>query len=373
MATKSPGSFNTKIKVKTISPKSWNLKRLMSLLVKSRRRKIMVIGDVGIDRYTIGSVERISPEAPVPVVLVEEEKLKLGLAANVADNIQALGATPFLIGVIGKDRSAGDFKDLLKDRGVSTEHLVVDLSRRTALKDRIVSDRQQLLRVDYESRHGVDKIIEKNVLKNFMALVDQVDGIIVEDYAKGVLTENVLQAVFRIAGQKEKWIAVDPNMKTPISHYRGATVLTPNLREAEHLAGVKIVDSGSLAFAGEEILKLTHSKHVVITRGKDGMAVFSQGSSVIHLIPTTAREVYDVSGAGDTVIAVLMLSLSSGASIEEACVLGNLAAGVEVGKRGTATVSQEEMRSSLTGPKPTGLNPAGLDRQIRRSRDRYSD
>ena len=336
-----------KIKIKTILPKNWDLKRLTSLLVKSRRRKIMVIGDVGIDRYTIGSVERISPEAPVPVVLVQEEKLKLGLAANVADNIQALGATPFLIGVIGKDRPAGDLKDLLRECGVSIEHLVTDVSRRTALKDRIVSDRQQLLRVDYESHHGLDKTIERNVLRNFTALVDQVDGIIVEDYAKGVLTENLLHAVFKLAEQQGKWVAVDPNFKTPISYYRGATVLTPNLKEAEHLAGVKIVDPVSLIFAGEEILKLTNARYVVITRGKEGMAVFSQGSSIIHLIPTSAREVYDVSGAGDTVIAVLMLSLTSGASIEEACVLGNLAAGVEVGKRGTATISQEEMRSSL--------------------------
>ncbi|MEO5968294.1 MAG: D-glycero-beta-D-manno-heptose-7-phosphate kinase [Bdellovibrionia bacterium] len=339
-----------KLKVKTISPRNWDLKRLSSLLVKSRRRKIMVIGDVGIDRYTIGAVERISPEAPVPVVLVQEEKLKLGLAANVADNIQALGATAFLIGVIGKDRSAGDFKDILKERGVSTEHLVIDASRRTALKDRIVSDRQQLLRVDYESLHGVDKVVEKNVLKNFTALVDQVDGIIVEDYAKGVLTENLLQTVFQIAGEQGKWVAVDPNMKTQVCYYRGATVLTPNLKEAEHLAGVKIVDPVSLIFAGEEILKLSNAKYVVITRGKDGMAVFSQGSPIVNLIPTSAREVYDVSGAGDTVIAVLMLALASGGSIEEACVLGNLAAGIEVGKRGTATVSHEEMRSILNSP-----------------------
>ncbi len=336
-----------KIKIKTISPENWDLKRLAALLAKSRRRKIMVIGDVGIDRYTIGSVERISPEAPVPVVLVQEEKLKLGLAANVADNVQALGAIPFLIGVVGKDRGAGDFKDLLKEHGISTDHLVVDTSRRTALKERIVSDRQQLLRVDYESHHGVDKAVEKSVLKNFTALLSEVDGIIVEDYAKGVLTENLLQTVFRLAAQQGKWVAVDPNMKTPISYYRGATVLTPNLREAEHLAGVKITDAVSLIFAGEEILKLTNAKNVVITRGKDGMAVFSQGSPVVHLIPTSAREVYDVSGAGDTVIAVLMLSLASGASIEEACVLGNLAAGVEVGKRGTATVSQAEIRRSL--------------------------
>lgn len=336
-----------KIKIKTISPENWDLKRLTALLAKTRRRKIMVIGDVGIDRYTIGSVERISPEAPVPVVLVQEEKLKLGLAANVADNIQALGAIPFLIGVVGKDRGAGDFKDLLLEHGILTEHLVVDASRRTALKERIVSDRQQLLRVDYESHHGVDKSVEKSVLKNFTGLLPEVDGVIVEDYAKGVLTENLLQSVFRLAAQQEKWVAVDPNMKTPISYYRGATVLTPNLREAEHLAGVKITNAVSLIFAGEEILKLTNAKHVVITRGKEGMAVFSQGSPVVHLIPTSAREVYDVSGAGDTVIAVLMLSLASGASIEEACVLGNLAAGVEVGKRGTATVSQAEIRRSL--------------------------
>jgi len=332
---------------KEIHPAAWDQKRLRSLLHKKGRKAILVVGDVGVDRYTVGLVERISPEAPVPIVFVQEECLKLGLAANVADNIRALGGTPFLVGVLGKDRGAQDFKHLLKKEKISATYLVEDLTRRTVLKERVVSDRQQLLRIDYESVHRMSDTVEAKILKQVERLLPQVDAVILEDYAKGLVSERLSTTIFSLARNHGKIVTVDPNTKTLAEVYHGASVLTPNTREAEALAGMKIHDDASLIEAGKLILKKTRANHVVITRGKEGMALFTDGHSEVTLIPTYAREVYDVSGAGDTVISVLTLALSSGATIEEAAILGNLAAGVEVGKRGTATVSLEEIETAL--------------------------
>jgi D-beta-D-heptose 7-phosphate kinase/D-beta-D-heptose 1-phosphate adenosyltransferase len=279
--------------------------------------------------------------------LVEEENLKLGLAANVADNVQALGGTPLVVGVIGSDRGAQDFKKLLKKCRIDSKHLVIDGSRRTIFKERIVSDRQQLLRVDYETPGRIRAATEAKVLARIRALLPKVDAVVLEDYAKGLLSEEMTAKIFELARRAKKTVAVDPNSKTPLSWYRGASVLTPNTKEAEKLSGIEIRDDASLAAAGLKLLRATGGEHVVITRGKEGMAIFSKGAAKIQLIPTYAREVYDVSGAGDTVISVLALALAAGVSIEEACILGNLAAGVEVGKRGTATVSPREVEMAL--------------------------
>jgi rfaE bifunctional protein kinase chain/domain len=331
-----------------IRPSDWERGHLRELLKrKMRMRRVLVVGDVGVDRYTMGSVERISPEAPVPIVLVQEEQLKLGLAANVADNVQALGGIPLLIGVVGDDRIVQDFKKLLRATRISAQHLVTDPERRTVLKERIVSDRQQLLRVDYETVGPLASSTESQVLKIFKRLLSECDVVVIEDYHKGLISEGMASQLISAARKAGKPVAIDPNAKTPVGWYKGASILTPNTREAESLSSIKIRDNESLAQAGFSILKQTQAEHVVITRGKEGMAIFSSGSRTIELIPTYAREVYDVSGAGDTVISVLALGLAAGASIHEAAVLGNLAAGVEVGKRGTATVSPDEVEVAL--------------------------
>jgi len=337
-----------KYQFETLTPVFWNKVRLLSLLKKFQKKKILVIGDVGVDRYTTGVVERISPEAPVPIVLVQDEKLKLGLAANVADNISVLQGVPLLVGVVGKDRGAEDLKRLLKKGKMSPLHLIADASRRTVLKERIVSDRQQLVRVDYESTHFISPQVESQVLNRYKKLLPQVDGVVVEDYAKGGMTATLIHSIVKLAHQQKKWIAVDPNLKTPVESYSGVSLLTPNTKEAEFLSGIKIEDYESLLAAGVSILNDTQAQHVVITRGKDGMAIFEKGQSKVKLIPTFAQEVYDVSGAGDTVVSVLALAQAAGAAIDEACILGNLAAGVEVGKRGTATVSPEEIETALS-------------------------
>ena len=337
-----------KYQFETLTPESWNKARLLSLLKKFSKKKILVIGDVGVDRYTTGIVERISPEAPVPIVLVQDEKLKLGLAANVADNISVLQGVPLLVGVVGRDRGAEDLKRLLKKGRMSPHHLIADPARRTVLKERIVSDRQQLVRVDYESTHAISQQVESHVFNRFKKLLPDADGVVVEDYAKGGMTGTLIHSIVKLAHQHKKWIAVDPNLKTPVHAYSGVSILTPNTREAEFLSGIKIEDYESLLAAGVSILADTQAQHVVITRGKDGMAIFERGESRVRLIPTFAQEVYDVSGAGDTVVSVLALAQAAGATIDEACILGNLAAGVEVGKRGTATVSAEEIEVALS-------------------------
>ncbi|MGZ3709814.1 MAG: bifunctional heptose 7-phosphate kinase/heptose 1-phosphate adenyltransferase, partial [Bdellovibrionota bacterium] len=213
-------------KIHEIRPSSWDHLKLHQILRDWRDKRVLVIGDVGVDRYVLGLVERISPEAPVPIVLVQEEQLKLGLAANVADNVQALEAEAVLVGVVGKDRSAQDFRVLLKGAGVSSGSLITDSSRRTVLKERVVSDRQQLLRVDYESQHGLEPRVEKQVLSKISELLRSCDVVLLEDYAKGFLSKSLASEIFRRARAAGKIVTVDPHPKSPLGNYRGAHVLT---------------------------------------------------------------------------------------------------------------------------------------------------
>lgn len=352
MNKKQKKTKSTRSEFQRLEPSQWKFERLDELLDAMEGCSILVLGDVGLDRYTLGDVDRISPEAPVPIVRVTREMIKLGLTANVADNLRTLGGVPLLLGVIGRDGAGAEFRDLLKTRRIDSTHLVTDPKRRTIVKERIVSERQQLLRVDYEDLGATPKSIEATLATRVKRLTKKVEAVIIEDYAKGLLTPRFTASVFRAVHEAGKWTAVDPNPRSPLSLYRGARLLTPNTREAEALSGVRIVDLKSLRRAGEQILQATGAEFVVITRGRDGMAIFEAGNAVVRLIPTYAREVYDVSGAGDTVIAVLTLALSSGAQIDEACVLANLAAAVEVGKRGTATVSVDEIRAAFDWVRP---------------------
>lgn len=316
---------------------------LLQLLGSFKKRKIAVFGDVGIDRYTQGTVERISPEAPVPIVFVQSESLKLGLAANVADNIVALGGSPSLTGVVGRDKDAVDLSALMQEKGIPARLLVTDASRRTILKERIVAETQQMLRVDYENTHPLSKVIQSKVVASVLRSIRTADALIIEDYAKGLMNRLMLKTAIEAARKKGIPVLVDPHLKTPAEWYGGATLLTPNKREAEALAGMRIQDDASLLAAGRTIIRKTRSESLIITLGKGGMAIFRNSTAKPIQIPTFAQEVYDVSGAGDTVISVLALSLASGAKLEEAAYVSNLAAGVEVSKRGTATVSPQEI------------------------------
>lgn len=326
---------------------SWNRYRLELILDQIVGSRILVVGDVGVDRYTVGSVDRISPEAPVPIVLVESERHKLGLAANVADNIKALGGDPLLVGVVGSDDNGKLFRKLLKQEKIVDRYLVSDSERRTVLKERIVSGQQQIVRIDYETPQSVSKRVRERIFKTVEKSIHTVDAVVLQDYAKGLIDHAFAQKLIALCKRKKKIIAIDPNLRTASEVYMGASVLTPNKKEAEILSGISISDEASVVEAGDRILKKTRADQLVIKLGKDGMALFQHNSKLVKKIPTFAREVFDVSGAGDTVISMLTMALIAGGTLEEASILGNLAAGVEVGKLGTATVSRAEVKRAL--------------------------
>lgn len=307
------------------------------------KKKILVFGDIGVDKYTMGKVSRISPEAPIPIVEVQRTELKLGLAANVADNIAAYRAEVVMVGVIGDDFSAHDLKTLMKSRKIDIKNLVVDKTRKTTLKERVVAENQQVVRIDHETQKNVDSKILKQAWLKIQKAMKTVDAVIIEDYAKGFVETSMCRQITAYAEEMKIPVFVDPNSRSSLSLYYGCTVMTPNTSEAEGLSGIRIKDKETLCQAGFKLLEEANAKIVIITRGKDGMAIFQRGATEPVLIPTFAREVYDVSGAGDTTIATLALALVSGANIVDAALIANFAAGVVVGKRGTATTNVAEL------------------------------
>jgi rfaE bifunctional protein kinase chain/domain len=310
-------------------------------------KKVLILGDVGVDRYTVGTASRLSPEAPVPVLLVTSQTDKLGMAANVADNVRAFGALPLLCSVVGEDRVCEEFYDLLAKSGIEGKHVHRHASRRTSLKERVIAQPQHIVRIDHEKPEPLSKDAEALFLKKALPLVAECDALILEDYAKGVLTEHVLSSVIAEARRLKKFITADPTtVQRRPADYQGVSLFKPNRDEAARLAGIDIRDEASLHAAGEMLLKEVGADTVIITRGSAGMTLFS-GKEAPITIPTFAREVFDVSGAGDTVISMLTLALVCGATLVESSLLANFAAGVEVAKQGTATVSLAELEQHM--------------------------
>jgi rfaE bifunctional protein kinase chain/domain len=309
----------------------------------SKIKNIAVIGDVGIDKYTFGVVERISPEAPVPVLEVSKQWTKLGLAANVSDNLIGLKAKTTLCGVIGNDNHADQFEELLEQRNLSTWGIVRSDERTTTFKERIVADTQQICRIDYESKKQVDQKSRAFLFDRIKELSSEFDAVIIEDYAKGLVNEEFAQNIIELFKSKGKPVIVDPSRYNPISWYRGATLIKPNLKEAKLL--VKEFSKNTqweTPDLCQSFIDNLGIEQVVITLGESGMGLMKKGESYGH-IPTKAKSVYDVSGAGDTCVALLTIGLLCGASLEEAAWIANLGAGVVVGKKGTATVTKEEL------------------------------
>lgn len=322
-------------------------KRAEALIENFPQRNILVLGDLMLDEYLFGQVSRISPEAPVPVVEVSQEKYLLGGAANVAWNIASLGAKVVPVGVVGRDRPRQTIVAEFARRKISRAGLVVDAKRHTTIKTRIVAHHQQVVRVDREHRQDLSPDSEDKVLARLKRLIPSCDAVLIEDYNKGLITSRVLAGALELSRRNRKIVTVDPKFNHFLD-FTGVTLFKPNLLETERALGVKISGQADMLKAGRMLMARLKAQAVLITAGEKGMYLITGGRAVQH-IPTTAREVYDVSGAGDTVIAVLTLALASGASFLEASVLANHAAGVEVSKFGVAAVSPDELKKAVGG------------------------
>jgi D-beta-D-heptose 7-phosphate kinase/D-beta-D-heptose 1-phosphate adenosyltransferase len=298
-----------------------------------------------LDEFIWGEVRRISPEAPVPVVEVKRESWHPGGAGNVVSNLIELGAHAVPVGIIGDDWAGERLRRRFAECAVETSGLVSDGSRMTTVKTRILAHSQQMVRADREDRSPIRGDIEETIITSFKAALRDADAVIISDYDKGLLTPRVLRATLDAAQERHKLVCLDPKIRN-FAHYRPVTVITPNQHEAERATGVEITDETSLVIAAQRIREMLDCSSVLITRGEHGLTLLNEDGNVTH-IPTMAREVYDVTGAGDTVIAALTLSLAAGARIAEAAVIANHAAGVVVGKVGTAAVSRAELIAAL--------------------------
>ena len=343
-----------------------SLLRLLRSLVHGRAA---ILGDVMLDRFIYGKVERISPEAPIPVLNIERETDMPGGAANVARNLSSLGARAVLVGIVGHDPwGAGLSSQLARLAGIGI-HLVEDRSRPTTVKTRFVADGQQVLRADREHSKASAPQIERSLLTAFESVVAGSDIVILSDYAKGVLSDSVTQEAIAIARRAGKKIVTDPKSEF-FEKYRGATILTPNRYELQAACGFECATDETVVRGARQILEQGICEIIVVTRGKDGMSIIQSNGDIEHL-RTTAKEVFDVSGAGDTVVATIAAAIAAGAVIGEACTLANVAAGIVVGKQGTATATCDEIAATLS-PYHDPSDPYklfALDRAVRLARD----
>ncbi|MBI5970716.1 MAG: D-glycero-beta-D-manno-heptose-7-phosphate kinase [Deltaproteobacteria bacterium] len=329
-----------------------SLKRAKTLIERFPAGRVLVIGDLIMDHFIWGKVRRISPEAPVPVVEVTSESTMLGGSANVVNNIFSLGGRSLVTGLVGNDWDGKKLINALKEKGIETQGIVVDNKRPTTIKTRVIAHSQQVVRFDREKKDAIDPDSGAQVLDYIKKALKKADVVLISDYAKGVVTEALAAETIAFCARLDKLAAIDPKVEH-FDYYKGAAIVTPNNIEAGQASGVDIEDQASLHRAGEVLLNKLGCKALLITRGENGMSLFEDDSDT-H-IPTVAREVFDVSGAGDTVIGTLALSLAAGATFKEAAVTANFAAGVVVGKVGTATLSPAELLSAIT----VGLKGAG--------------
>ena len=321
--------------------------RMTEITEGFKGRRLVVLGDLMLDEFIWGDVRRISPEAPVPVVEVRHESSHLGGAGNVVSNLIGLGAKVAVAGFVGKDVAGEAVRRRCEESGADVAAILTDDSRPTTLKTRVIAHSQQMVRFDREDKRPVSPEREAEIRDACSRAVASAEGLIISDYEKGAVTRSVLTAVIGLARSQGKPVLVDPKMRN-WSYYAGVDVITPNQREAELATSIEIVDDASLKSAAISIRQFLDCRNVLITRGERGMALLDDAGRLIE-IPTVAREVFDVTGAGDTVIATLALGLVAGATIEEASIIANYAAGVVVGKVGTAAVSLQELVTAMGG------------------------
>jgi len=317
---------------------------MKQIFSKFKNTGILVIGDLMIDRYIWGKVKRISPEAPVPVVEVTEEDLLLGGAANVAHNVLSLGGRVYVAGTVGTDYMGKILIDRFRESGIGTDGIVIDKDRPTTVKTRVIAHSQQVVRFDKEMKSDISHPTLSLIIDYVRTCLPKIKGIIISDYSKGLITRALIKRILDLTDSR-KIVSVDPKIGH-FNFYNGVSLVTPNVNEASFGSGIDIVDEKTLISAGKTLLKKLRCRAVILTRGDEGMSLFEKSGKVTH-IPTCAREVFDVSGAGDTVIAAITLSHSAGATLKESATIGNHAAGVVVGKVGTAVATQEEILESM--------------------------
>jgi D-beta-D-heptose 7-phosphate kinase/D-beta-D-heptose 1-phosphate adenosyltransferase len=321
-------------------------KKLESILKSFPRVRLLVVGDIMMDRSILGKVSRISPEAPVPVIIAETENFNLGGAANVAHNIRSLGGVVSLCGIVGDDENGRKMYRRIAERGIQTQGIFFEQGRQTTVKTRIIAHHphyQQLVRVDRETTDHPKASTFRNLSKFLTEKMEDFDGVVFSDYGKGLLTRKLIQTIISRTRQSRKLIMVDPKVKN-FFFFKGATVITPNTNEASEASRIPVTDQVSVEKIGRSLLKKLKCNALVITQGEKGMTIFEPHQKP-YPVPTVAKEVYDVTGAGDTVIGTMALALGAGphVSVKDAASLANYAAGIVVGKVGTAIVSSEEL------------------------------
>ena len=321
--------------------------RIQELENNFKNKKIAIIGDLMLDGYFWGDVSRVSPEAPVPVVEIDDEFFRFGGAANVALNIFKLGGIPILFGVIGNDNDGKILLNLLDEVGINSGGILIDNSRPTTNKTRVIAGTQHVVRIDKESKANINTKLQDEIISKLRENISELDAIILQDYNKGVLTEDLISSIIAIGNENNKIVSVDPKFINFLK-FQNTTVFKPNKKESEDIIGMRIITDHDITVAGEKLLELLNPKYVLLTLGSKGIALFQKGTKEIR-IPTKARKVADVSGAGDTVISTLTYALTAGASIEEAAYIANYAGGLVCEEVGIVPIEREKLFSVLKG------------------------
>lgn len=321
-----------------------NKKKFESVIKKFSEKKIAVVGDVMLDKFIWGKITRVSPESPVPIIDVEKESEHLGGAANVAMNIKSLSSDILLFGIIGNDESGTHFKKILEKNKISTYGIVRD-NRPTTVKTRIIAHNQHITRIDKEVKKKISEKTENKIFSLIKKKIDEIDAIILEDYNKGVLTENLISKIIDISLKKNKIVTVDPKLENFFS-YKNVFLFKPNTKEIENSLKIPVHTDSEIEIAGKKLLEKLNAKHILITRSENGMSLISRDGNIFH-IPTIAKKIADVSGAGDTVIATLTLSLACGLSTLESAMLSNIAAGSVCEEIGVVPITKEKLQNSI--------------------------
>ena len=322
-------------------------KRLEKIFKTLQGKRILVIGDIMLDEYLVGSVTRISPEAPVPIIEIEEQHLNLGGAANVALNVSNLGCIPVLVGLIGTDAMGAAFKKLMHHKNLEVSAVIQHKSRPTTVKTRIIGHTQHIARVDREVNENIDENDEERVYRQLKKHLPQCSAVIFQDYNKGVLTPQVIERSINLARKHHLLITVDPKFHNFL-HYKNVTVFKPNIKEAEEALAVKIRSAHDLRNACQKLMQKLTPDCLLLTRGASGMSLMEGRGEMIH-IPTRVRKVADVSGAGDTVISTLTAALNGGASYAEAATIANYAAGIVCEEVGIVPIEKQKLIKACLG------------------------